>query len=275
MGCLASGTLLEEFTYDAWGNFTSSLDTVHSIPTGEQLAAVGTGFRYRGYYYDTETGLYYLNARYYDPAIHRFVNRDDLSCLGATGDFNSYNLYAYCGNNPVMFVDPMGTTLQSALEKAHEFRVQSIQGEFGMGRGLGLMVDKNGLEFRYSNALFFENGELMAGNQLSLGGSVGGIGYNFSKTQYTSSESGYGEYIHGSHIESKYFDQVIEAFNCEQCKKTHEIQLAFINIEITDGKVSTSASVGGAIHALIGFNFNIGFDGLGFEYFFWKEVFSK
>ena len=110
-----NGTLLVQYTYDAWGNFTSSLDSMQSIPSSEQLAAEGTGFRYRGYYYDTETGLYYLNARYYDSAIHRFVNRDDISYLGATGDFNSYNLYAYCSNNPVMFVDPSGNSLEGFL----------------------------------------------------------------------------------------------------------------------------------------------------------------
>ena len=110
-----SGTLLVEFTYDTWGNFTSSLDSMQSIPSSEQLVAEGTSFRYRGYYYDTEAGLYYLNARYYDPVIHRFVNRDDISYLGATGDFNSYNLYAYCSNNPVMYVDPSGNSIIGCL----------------------------------------------------------------------------------------------------------------------------------------------------------------
>ena len=53
-------------------------------------------FRYRGYCYDTETGLYYLNSRYYDPAIGRFINADDTAYLGADGTPLSYNLFAYC-----------------------------------------------------------------------------------------------------------------------------------------------------------------------------------
>ena len=65
-------------------------------------------FRYRSYYYDTETGFYYLNARYYDPQIKRFISPDTFDNLGANGDLNSYNLYAYCSNNPVMYVDPTG-----------------------------------------------------------------------------------------------------------------------------------------------------------------------
>ena len=69
-------------------------------------------FRYRGYYYDTETGLYYLNSRYYDPSIGRFINADDISYIQPT-DINGLNLFAYCGNNPVMHTDPTGNFVLS------------------------------------------------------------------------------------------------------------------------------------------------------------------
>ena len=65
-------------------------------------------FRYRGYYYDTETGLYYLNSRYYDPSVGRFINADDISYIQPT-EINGLNLFAYCGNNPIMRTDPEGT----------------------------------------------------------------------------------------------------------------------------------------------------------------------
>ena len=65
-------------------------------------------FRYRGYYYDTETGLYYLKSRYYDPETGRFISIDDISYLDPE-TINGLNLYAYCLNNPVMNVDPDGT----------------------------------------------------------------------------------------------------------------------------------------------------------------------
>jgi RHS repeat-associated protein len=65
-------------------------------------------FRYRGYYYDKDLNLYYLNARYYDQGTRRFVSGDSIGYLGANGDLISYNLYAYCGNNPVSFVDHNG-----------------------------------------------------------------------------------------------------------------------------------------------------------------------
>ena len=65
-------------------------------------------FRYRGYYYDTETGLYYLQSRYYDPEVGRFINCDDVNYIGVTGTAISYNLFAYCENNPVNWKDNTG-----------------------------------------------------------------------------------------------------------------------------------------------------------------------
>ena len=63
-------------------------------------------FRYRGYYYDSEIGLYYLQSRYYNPEWGRFLNADVY--VNANGDLIGYNMYAYCSNNPVMGYDPTG-----------------------------------------------------------------------------------------------------------------------------------------------------------------------
>ena len=87
------------YEYDAWGNIIWQ--------GGSELLTINP-FRYRGYYYDTETGLYYLNSRYYDPETGRFISPDSLKYL-VPETCNGLNLYAYCGNNPVMFVDPNGT----------------------------------------------------------------------------------------------------------------------------------------------------------------------
>lgn len=66
-------------------------------------------FRYRSYYYDFETNLYYLNSRYYDPLLGRFINADKIYLLNEMKDvFNGLNLYAYCGNNPVINIDASG-----------------------------------------------------------------------------------------------------------------------------------------------------------------------
>ena len=100
----SSGAKVASYTYsNAWGKCTTSY-----FNGGASTAVKYNPFRYRGYYYDTETGFYYLQSRYYDPVVGRFISPDDESYLGANGDLISYNLYAYCSNNPVMGYDPSG-----------------------------------------------------------------------------------------------------------------------------------------------------------------------
>ena len=66
----------------------------------------GNPIRYRGYYYDFETDFYYLQSRYYDPAMGRFINADGY--INANGDMLGFNMFAYCSNNPVMYLDYSG-----------------------------------------------------------------------------------------------------------------------------------------------------------------------
>lgn len=98
-----NGTKLISYTYDAWGNFTT---TYHN--SGASTTATNNPFTYRGYYYDSDLELYYLQTRYYDSTTGRFINADGVGYLGENKDINSYNIYAYCSNNPIMFVDPTG-----------------------------------------------------------------------------------------------------------------------------------------------------------------------
>lgn len=69
----------------------------------------------RSYYKHTDSELYYLQSCYYDPKIGRFINADDPSLLGANGDFTSYNLFGYCGNNPVVRADTQGDIWHIAI----------------------------------------------------------------------------------------------------------------------------------------------------------------
>ncbi len=83
--------------------------------TGSLASTVGAAnpLRYRGYYYDTETGLYYLQSRYYDPQVGRFISADAFASTGQ--GVIGFNMYAYCGNNPVMFVDECGQLFGLAI----------------------------------------------------------------------------------------------------------------------------------------------------------------
>ncbi|MBO4767278.1 MAG: RHS repeat-associated core domain-containing protein [Lachnospiraceae bacterium] len=89
----AAGETLCTYSYDLWGAITEI--------TGDQTLAERNPIRYRGYYYDNETGFYYLETRYYDPQVKRFLSYDDLESFfyGAEEDMES--LFVYCGNNPV------------------------------------------------------------------------------------------------------------------------------------------------------------------------------
>ena len=103
----ASGKKIGTYTYDAWGNVSSSTTSGTTL-LERNIVYSYNPFRYRGYYYDTQTGWYYLQSRYYNPNMGRFLNADGLALLGANGDMNAYNLFAYCSNNPVMGVDYIG-----------------------------------------------------------------------------------------------------------------------------------------------------------------------
>ena len=98
----SSGNTVVEYTYDIWGKSVSI--------TGSLADTVGTinPLRYRGYYYDTETGLYYLQSRYYSPDLMRFISQDDPVFSNAQGEPLGSNLYVYCLNNPVMNIDTDG-----------------------------------------------------------------------------------------------------------------------------------------------------------------------
>jgi len=99
-----NGAKIVGFRYNAWGTFNTDKANT-TVCTDLFLRA--SLFRYRGYIYDYETNFYYLQSRYYDPEIGRFINADDISYLG-DGTPISYNLFSYCGNNPVMGYDPTG-----------------------------------------------------------------------------------------------------------------------------------------------------------------------
>ena len=100
------GDLVVRYAYNAWGAVSET--EYGSEYDEESFEVLCNPFRYRGYYYDTETDLYYLNSRYYDPAVGRFLNADGVDFLGTDEGLLSYNLFAYCLNDPVNRTDDSG-----------------------------------------------------------------------------------------------------------------------------------------------------------------------
>ena len=160
-----NGDDVVQYKYDAWGNHVV-LNPDGSKNESDTFIGNINPFRYRGYYYDVETGLYYLKTRYYDPEMGRFITIDDISYL-APDTINGLNLYAYCGNNPVMNVDPNGTFFLTML-----FVGALIGGLIGGGFN-AIVAGIQGKDFRGIAGAFWGGG-FITGAVLGLAMTTGG-----------------------------------------------------------------------------------------------------
>ena len=162
----ANGNSVVEYTYDAWGNILST--------TGSLKDTLGAHnpLRYRGYVYDSETELYYLQSRYYNPDLGRFINADAFASTGQ--GLLGNNMLAYCRNNPVNSFDPNGFCNYSVYtggqgcyrcEKEEPFDLQ------------GFMESTSYFAFQIANELV-DNIELGVGLGAGFGGSVEATIYN-------------------------------------------------------------------------------------------------
>ena len=105
-----TGKVRVRYTYDAWGKYSIVYDN-----TIDNIGNINP-FRYRGYYYDNETGFYYLQSRYYDPKTGRFINGDEAIYVFMNCSPLNHNLFEYCQNNPVSNVDYAGTWYYSLMQ---------------------------------------------------------------------------------------------------------------------------------------------------------------
>jgi len=128
--------VVAKYSYDAWGECTILQDSSNC-----HIASLNP-YRYRGYYYDAEIGLYYLQSRYYDPSVGRFISADKY--MGANSDIAAYDLYSYCGNAPVKRRDKGGF---SWIEAAWEGIKKVFRASLNLGNLflVGLGVDTAGI----------------------------------------------------------------------------------------------------------------------------------
>ena len=148
-----TGAVLGVYRYDAWGKLISvkaGFSSTSADITDPTNIALINPIRYRGYYYDTETGLFYVGSRYYDPGTGRFVNADGI--LGVNNDMSTYNLFAYCSNNPVNRFDPSGFKAYSMGITANATALLGISLSIGIS-----WDDKGNWGFQFSHAQPTEN----------------------------------------------------------------------------------------------------------------------
>ena len=123
-----NGTRIGTYKYDAWGACTCSY-TTGTTYLERVIVTSYNPFRYRGYYFDEETGFYYLNSRYYNPQWGRFISADGYISTGS--GILGYNMFAYCNNNPVMRVDPTGEAWWIVAIAALAIIAVSLKGCYG------------------------------------------------------------------------------------------------------------------------------------------------
>ena len=102
----SSGSIVAKYEYDAWGNH-KVLSSSGSVSSSTTFIGNINSFRYKGYYFDYETQLFYCNSRYYSPELCRFISPDSIEYLDPQS-INGLNLYCYCMNDPVMYSDGSG-----------------------------------------------------------------------------------------------------------------------------------------------------------------------
>ena len=129
----SSGNQVAAYLYDPFGKVLSSSGTMAEI----------NPLRYRGYYQDNETGFYYLQSRYYDPAICRFINADSYASTGQ--GLIGYHMFVYCNNNPINRIDTNGLWTAGLSLSAN-----GVFG-FGISASIGFVFDGNGnFDWQYS-----------------------------------------------------------------------------------------------------------------------------
>ena len=214
-----AGNLVVEYKYDAWGKLLST--------TGSFAATLGkrNPFRYRGYVYDTESGLYYLRNRYCNPKTVRFVNADTI--MGVEGKLLTHNQYAYCAGNPILFEDRNGHL-------------------FGIGFMIGLTTALVGAAVS-AGAQIVANA-MTGANLLDgvLGAAVGGAVYNLVSV-----------YSYGDTALAAYASAAAESFTNEVVSYTflagdEQKELTRENVYDSLGTIATDTMVNGTAYYVTG-----------------------
>ena len=179
------------YEYDPWGKVLNIKDNQGNEITDANHIGIINPFRYRGYYYDSETNLYYLNSRYYSPELCRFLNAD--SYIKVDNVYLSYNLYIYANNNPINYLDTSGNFFKSVLKWISNKVNDIVNKATQIAKTLYNIVTKSDFVIEAEIGLGLGGGaSVTPTSKVNAGFSkTVGVGYSNNKTyQYTSSYIG-------------------------------------------------------------------------------------
>ena len=226
------GDIVAKYTYDAWGDIVSVTDANGNAITNQDHVANQNPIRYRGYYYDTESGLYYLNSRYYDPVTGRFVNADSQLNPNLLGK----NLFSYCENNPVQKSDFTG--LYCGFDDL-------IAGAVGAIVGVGGQLVSDLVSSAVNGEWSFSSLETYIG--AGVGGAAGGIVTLYAGPVVGAAVSGGASTLIGQGLEkitgrsARGWNEIVANTFCDAAlSATFEIVMPQVN-KITSGRNSFSS----------------------------------
>ena len=212
----STGTLLVSYVYDAWGKVTA---TNVANTTESSMVLARNPYLYRGYRYDSETGLYYLNSRYYDPETGRFINADGFVSTGQ--GILGNNMFAYCENNPVNCIDPFGTWTFGISLSAN------LNLFFGVSISIGIFFDDKGnVDWQWSYAVPTVN------ETASIGFLDAGVGLT---VQYTNRETVYDLYGSATSIGASVGSSMYAGADLISFSKPNEMDADIDGVQLTFG----------------------------------------
>ena len=253
--------IVTEYTYDSWGKLLSV--------TGSLASTVGQAnpFRYRGYYYDSETELYYLNSRYYDPETGRFINADGY-VSGPEKVIQGYNLFVFCDNNPVNKVDDSGNwpkwikNVVNKVSTAVKKVVSKIKSHLKKGKNTLPAINHVNKSHVTEPLLMLDLGSAVGkvglSSTVSKSDKMAGIAYSFVDVGNNNSRAGVGAHIDGISSISFGVDSEINGFfNVQITPFVHgEISLGaggigfMVGIDSKDTSVDLEVDIGPTLIAL-------------------------
>ncbi len=144
-----NGDTIVTYTYDSWGKLSYIYDSEANDEEARILLKVSP-FTYRGYCYDYDMEMYYLQSRYYNPGIGRFINTDDTQiAIASQGEILGANLFSYCENNPINYTDPTGYASKTVSQASKDVLMSFLKNYLLKGKTItsteSMMSNKYGL----------------------------------------------------------------------------------------------------------------------------------